>query len=103
MHESKRKKYDAAELMSTLKEVLEWASGAGDGSMSERARAWVAKQLKGAMVAAVGKQESARSHNTFFADGHCGSPQARSGSAWRVARRADLIKNGYVVVHSVTC
>ena len=68
MHESKRKKYDAAELMSTLKEVLAWASGAGDSSLSERARAWVAKQQKGAMVAAAGKQESARTHNTFFAD-----------------------------------
>jgi hypothetical protein len=36
---------------STPEEVLAWASGAGDSSLSERARAWVAKQQNGAMVA----------------------------------------------------
>ena len=67
IYESKRKKYDSADSMQSFDEAYAWGSGLGDAWESVTARVWRDKQQVGAVRAAQGKQESARTFNTFWA------------------------------------
>lgn len=66
--ESKRKKYDSANSMASLIAAVLFNSGDGDARSSKQAVEHQLKQLKDAMAAAAGRQESARTFNNFFAD-----------------------------------
>ena len=63
---SRSAKYDAADSMKSFEDAVAFCSGAGNAFVSAIAIAWRVAQWKGAMRAAAGKQESARTHNTFF-------------------------------------
>ena len=78
---SKKKKYDATDGIESLAEAFAFCSGAGDRLDSELAVAWVDKQQLGAMRAAQGRQESARTFNTF----HSGAKAIAEGG---IKRRA---------------
>eukprot|EP00966_Prymnesium_polylepis_P283269 6545493-Prymnesium_polylepis.1 len=60
---SRRKKYDATDSMESLLAAIFFCCGAGDLLDSVLAIAWQDKQQKEAVMAAQGKQESARTHN----------------------------------------
>ena len=64
---SKRSAYDATEGMD-VREALENCDGAGDAWESAPAVSWREAQTVRAVAAASGKQESARTYNTFFSN-----------------------------------
>ena len=78
---SRRKKYDATDGVESLAAAFAFCSGAGDRLDSELATAWADKQQLGAVRAAQGRQESARTFNTF----HSGAKAIAEGG---IKRRA---------------
>ena len=65
-HLSRRKKYDAVNGMESLLAAQSFCNGDGDTLDSPLAVAWQQQQEKGAITAAQGKQESARTNNVFI-------------------------------------
>ena len=78
---SKKKKYDVTDGIESLAEAFAFCSGAGDRLDSELAVAWTHNQQLGAVRAAQGRQESARTFNTF----HSGAKAIAEGG---IKRRA---------------
>ena len=78
---SRRKKYDATDGVASIAEAFAFCSGAGDRLDSELAVAWTHNQQLGAVRAAQGRQESARTFNTF----HSGAKAIAEGG---IKRRA---------------
>jgi hypothetical protein len=65
---SKRAMYDAVNSMESLQAAFDFCNGVGDRFDSPLSVSWRDKQELGAVRAAQGKQESARTNNTFFSD-----------------------------------
>ena len=78
---SRRKKYDETDGVESIAAAYAFCSGAGDRQDSELAVAWTDKQQEGAVRAAQGRQESARTFNTF----HSGTKAIAEGG---IKRRA---------------
>ena len=68
MKRSRRKKYDAVRSTADLAQALEFNSGAGDSRNSTAHCKWAETQQHGAIGAAQGKQESARTHAQFHSN-----------------------------------
>ena len=67
VNRSRKSKYDATEGLN-VENAAAFCSGEGDDWESAQAIKWRKGQLKQAVSASAGKQESARTHNTFYSN-----------------------------------